>query len=115
MKESTVAKRVLLAASEIGWRLFRNNVGKLRLADGRFITVGLCRGSSDYIGWRPVVITQDMVGTTIAQFVGVETKTPGKGPSPAQVNWMEQVSAAGGLAFVADHAADVANAEDESW
>jgi hypothetical protein len=32
-------------------------------------------GGSDLIGWRSVVVTEDMVGKTIAQLMVIETKT----------------------------------------
>ena len=52
------------------------------------IHFGLTVGSSDLIGLRSVVITQDMVGTTIAQFVGVETKTATGSVREEQKRWL---------------------------
>jgi len=97
-----------------GWRLWRNNVGALQPVTGGLVRFGLANDSealnralksADLIGWRPVVITPDMVGQTIAQFVSIETKrsewTPGQ-PSdkryPAQRRWADMVRAEGGLA-----------------
>ena len=53
---------------------------------GRMIRYGLCNDSaqlnkviksSDLVGIRPVVITPDMVGHTVGQFVAREVKRPG--------------------------------------
>lgn len=65
--------------------------------------------SGDLIGWRPVVITPDMVGKTLAQFVSVENKSEGWTPQPndkheiAQRKWAELVNSEGGYAvFISD-------------
>ena len=61
MNEATVMRKVWLAISRAGSRLFRNNVGKLKTEDGRFVRFGLCEGSSDLIGWTPYVIRPEDV------------------------------------------------------
>jgi hypothetical protein len=82
-------------------RLFRNNVGEAKSADGRYIIYGLCPGSGDLIGWQTVTITPDMVGQRFARFLSVEVKGPRGAIRPDQQNWLEQVQAAGGIAIVA--------------
>ena len=57
-------------------------------------------GTSDLIGWRSRVITPDMVGQTIAQFVAIEVKDRGRA-TPEQLTWLDAVTRAGGLAGVA--------------
>jgi hypothetical protein len=57
----------------LGGRVFRNNVGEYKVGD-RYIRYGLCPGSSDIIGWTPVKITPEMVGTTLPVFTAVEVK-----------------------------------------
>lgn len=94
-------QRVQLAASRLGWRLFRNNVGTLPDARGVPVTFGLCPGSADLVGWRSLVITPDMVGQTIAQFAAVEVKGPKGRLTPVQANWLNAVEQAGGLTIVA--------------
>ncbi len=83
-----------------GVTVWRNNVGKLPDANGRWVEFGLCKGSSDLIGLRSVLITPDMVGTVIAQFVAVECKTAKGRERDEQVRFREFCSRAGALALV---------------
>lgn len=94
-------QRVQLEASRKGWRVFRNNVGQLLDARGVPVRYGLMVGSGDLIGWRPVTITPEMVGQTLAQFVSLEVKGPRGVVSEAQQRWAGMVERAGGLAIVA--------------
>lgn len=61
--------------------LQRAQSGKVRLksfnAEGKEKTRGLNmaeKGTPDMVGFIPVVITPDMVGKTVAVFIGIETK-----------------------------------------
>jgi hypothetical protein len=85
-------------------RVFRNNCGFDR---ERKVKYGLVNGSADLIGWRTLTITQEMVGTQVAQFVSVEVKTSKGRTSSEQENWKEQVTKHGGLAIVARELADL--------
>lgn len=105
--ESQVLAETQLEASRLGWRIFRNQVGKYRLADGRWLSSGLCVGSSDLIGFRPIVITPEMVGQTIAQFVAVECKSERGIASPEQKAFLEYVKKSGGVAILARSARDI--------
>ena len=106
--ESEIADEFLVSASQQGWRLFRNNSGALKSPDGRWVRFGLgniskefCKKykSADYIGVRPVLITSDMVGQTIGQFVSVEMKAEGVGVmKPAQAAWAKLIRSLGGYA-----------------
>ena len=116
--ETLIQQRVRIEASKRGWRLFRNNSGVAINPDtGRHIRYGLANESkqqnaeiksSDLIGIRPVVITQDMVGTTIGQFVSLEVKREGwhytgTPREVAQKRWIDMVRSLGGVAgFVSD-------------
>lgn len=100
-EESNLVARLLLRCSQLGARIFRNNVGRLRDANGRVVTYGLCVGSSDLIGYLPVVITSDMVGQTIARFVAIECKSPTGRLRPEQERFLAVVQGHGGLACVA--------------
>ena len=84
--EARVQDEARLLASKMGWRLFRNNCGALKDENGRVVRYGIANDSpamnkriksSDLIGIRPVVITPDMVGSTIGQFVAREVKKAG--------------------------------------
>lgn len=93
--------RLALQQSAPDCRVFRNNTGSLPdPRSGRLVSFGLSKGSPDLVGWRPVTITQDMVGQTIAQFVGFEVKTPNGRPTPEQKAFLSVLAAAGGLASV---------------
>lgn len=124
MTERAIQNEVLLAASAQGYTLFRNNVGvgwqgdATRLTDGsvlirnpRPLHAGLCVGSSDLIGWRPILVGPEHLGATIAQFVGVEVKTPRGRESTAQRTFRRVVSTAGGLALVARGPGDLDGVE----
>jgi hypothetical protein len=87
-------------------------------ATGRVVRYGIANDSKqlgdrlksgDLIGWRPVIITPDMVGTVIAQIVSVECKAEGWKPREndeayqAQKRWADLVNSEGGYAvFVND-------------
>lgn len=107
MSESALLRQILIRASAIGLRLFRNQVGKYQLPDGRWITSGLCVGSSDLIGWTPVTITPDMIGRTLAVFTAIETKAPNRSATDKQAVFLAAVVAAGGIGIIATSVADV--------
>ena len=113
--EATIQAKARLSAAKKGWQLWRNNVGVLVDAKGRPVRFGLCNDSKqvnhnvksgDLIGIRPILITADMVGQTIGQFVSVECKHSGWIPNvrdgedrvKAQMKWAELVNRAGGHA-----------------
>lgn len=113
MNEASVQSLVRLEAAKRGWKLWRNNVGVLLDAKGRPVRYGLANDSAavnanvksaDLVGIRPVVITQDMVGSVIGQFVSIECKHEGWKPAmkdtheAAQRAWADLVMQAGGYA-----------------
>lgn len=104
----------MLGLSTPGIRLFRQNVGTgwtgdiTRLKDGsiliknpRPLQAGLCKGSSDLIGWRSVTVTPEMVGRRVALFLAVEVKGDRGRATPEQRNFIDRVRLDGGLAGVA--------------
>jgi hypothetical protein len=116
MKESDIQLLVRLAVSRDGVTAFRNNVGTawagilvdrdprsgtVTLKNARTIQFGLTRGSSDLIGWRPTLVTPEMVGRVLAVFTGIEIKSASGRERPDQKNFREQLAAAGGIAVLA--------------
>lgn len=81
---------VQVALVQAGARVFRNQTGRYQLADGRWIGSGLCKGSSDLIGW-----------TSTGKFLAVEVKTPTGRTTPEQEAFISAVRKSGGVAFVA--------------
>ena len=111
MNEASIQAQVRLDASKLGWRLFRNNVGVLVDSRGIPVRFGLANDSNvvnkhiksaDLIGIKPVLITQDMVGQTIGQFVSRECKWSGWKYNPkdereaAQQRWIDMINSMGG-------------------
>lgn len=81
--------------------LYRNNRGSVQLPHGGMLTYGVGpNGASDWIGYQSVLVTEDMLGQTIAVFVAIEAKRPGKSGTDAQDAFCEEVRAAGGKAGV---------------
>lgn len=124
--ESTVQAEIRLSAVKHGIQLWRNNVGVLVDATGRPVRYGLANESKeinekiksgDLIGWRPLLITPDMVGKVVAQFVSVECKSQAKHAriNKAQREWAKLVKRNGGLALILDRAIeddDLENTQD---
>jgi hypothetical protein len=90
--EAEVLRAILAAlGARPDLRIFRNHVGagwmgdvvmqdgaRVLLRNARRAAFGLAPGSSDLIGWRSLVVTPEMVGQTIAQFVAIEVKARGR-------------------------------------
>lgn len=108
--EAHAQSLVRLEAARLGVALWRNNVGVLRDENGRPVRYGLANDSgalnrqyksSDLVGVRPVMITPEMVGQTIGQFVSREIKAPGwtfRGGEreTAQQRWHDLINGLGG-------------------
>lgn len=93
MTERQIIDEILLAATERGDRLFRNNCGRMQTADGRWIKYGVCNpGGSDLIGWTAV--------NGVAVFTGVEVKVGKTLTTQEQWNFVQQVNVAGGIAGI---------------
>lgn len=105
MLETPILKNIQVALVKFGARVFRNQVGTYQLMDGRWLSSGLCVGSSDLIGWYSVEVTSNMIGKKVAIFMAVEVKRPKKGKrSDLQVNFINTVRDSGGIAFFANSA-----------
>lgn len=71
--------------------IFRNNVGRVKTADGRIFDTGLPKGFSDLSGVRK----------SDGRAVYIEVKTPSGRVSPEQSNFIEQMQKYHALAGVA--------------
>lgn len=115
MTEQNLMKSIQLALGKLTHvKLFRNNVGQgwignskrlngsghVLIENARPLHAGLTEGSSDLIGWTEVIVTPDMVGKKVAIFTSLEIKTESGRVTPAQVNFVEQVAKAGGIAGI---------------
>lgn len=122
--ESSVQRMIWLA---VGARsvMFRLNTGKAWVGNGpprrnpdgsatlfgaRPVALGFSLpngdpvvGASDLIGWTPVKITAEMVGSTVAVMTAIEAKrSDGGKASSDQQNFIARLRAAGGIAGVAN-------------
>lgn len=75
--------------------------GDVVIRQARPFHAGLCEGSGDLIGWKPVEITSKMVGSTIAVFASIEVKTPTGRVSKPQEHWHSRLLQDGGLSVIA--------------
>jgi hypothetical protein len=113
LSEHAVQQRVRLEAARNGIHLWRNNVGACLDQSGRMIRYGLANESaqmnayiksSDLIGVRPTLVTQEMVGMIVGIMVAAECKPEGwkqragDERAAAQAKFHEIVRAVGGIA-----------------
>lgn len=122
VSETTLGKKIMLALGSIkGVRIFRNNSGfcwigqsvnihkrqevivnpgDVVIRQARAFNAGLCKGSSDFIGFKSVVVTPEMVGTTVAIFLASEIKTKAGKASPEQILFINMVNKFGGIGII---------------
>ncbi len=119
--EGKVSADIVLAFGHGDCRLLRNNVGGLYAKDGRFVAYGLgsmggkiLPGTLDWIGWRTVTITPDMVGRRVAIFAAIDAKDLEK-PRTGQITFTNNVIAAGGLAGFAHNVEEAQGILYPSW
>ena len=112
LTEGSVQTRIRAKATQLGGRLWRNNVGAYKDNHGNYIRYGLANESramnmrnksSDLIGIYPVVIKPEMVGNTIGQFWAIEVKKSlwtyrGDAHERAQLHFINLVLSLGGRA-----------------
>lgn len=102
--ETKIQNRILLALSEAGCTVWRNETagtwvgrvvhkdtgGTVTLANARQLRAGLCVGSSDIVGIAPC-----------GRFLAVEVKTAKGRISAEQTRFISAVRAAGGISGIA--------------
>lgn len=94
--ETKLQAKIMLSVQHL-CRIFRNNVGFDAVRKVRY---GLCRGSSDLIGWTRYRIRPDDVGRQVAVFTALEIKRPRRYPTAEQRNFLERVNQEGGIGLV---------------
>lgn len=108
--EADLMRRIQVALSTVGARVFRNNVGMgwtgriKKFTQKDFVTVypgdvlirearplhaGLDKSSGDLIGFD----------IATGKFISCEVKVPGEKPTPEQFDWLNAVRVAHGIAF----------------
>jgi hypothetical protein len=108
MTETALLSRLLVRASQLGMRVWRNNCGQLKDARGHFVRYGVANpGGSDLIGWTSVVVDASMVGRRIAVFTAIEAKVGRNTTTEAQDHFLHVVRNAGGIACVARQVSDI--------
>lgn len=95
MKETNISQLVRLECSKLGAVMFRNNTGAMQTVDGRWVSFGLCKGSSD------------LIGIYKGKFVAFEIKQVGKKPTQDQVSFIDIILKNGGIAGVLTSPDDV--------
>ena len=89
MTETDIMNLIRMNLSESGFTVFRANVGKIKLSDGRWFDTGLPKGFSDLFA----------VKDGKAYFI--EVKKPGGTVSPEQINFIDQMKKHGCIAGIA--------------
>lgn len=113
MKEQDIQAQILIELS-------KNNVYALRINSGNFWggevlshngdmlllkhptkIAGAPAGTSDIIGCKTVIISQEMVGKTVGIFTCIEVKKPSEKPKPHQEKYLALMNSRGAIAGVA--------------
>ena len=95
MTETDIMNLIRMNLSEAGFTVFRANVGKVKLSDGRWFDAGLPRGFSDLFA----------VKDGKAYFI--EVKKPGGAVRPEQINFITQMKKHGCIAGIAHSVEEV--------
>lgn len=80
----------------------RNTVGMHKLPNGGRIKYGLGVGTADYVGFKSVLVTKEMVGKRVAIFTSLEAKREKKELSDNQQLWHEMILLNGGISMKFD-------------
>jgi hypothetical protein len=105
--------------------LYRNHVGSIKDAEGRWFSFGLGEGTSDLVGWIQVLATPIPARggvVTVARMLAIEIKAPGKEALhperiATQQAWLAFVRRSGGVAAMVTTVDEVAEllTEARSW
>lgn len=89
MQEHDLQNLIRLELTKRGYTVFRSNVGKIRMSDGRWFDTGLPKGFSDLFAVKQ------------GKVFFIEVKVRPNVPSPEQLNFVTQMQAKGCSAGVA--------------
>ncbi len=104
--ETDLMHRIEEAVSKRGCLVFRANVGKIRMADGRWFDTGLPKGFSDLFGFIP----------RSGRFFAIECKVKPNKPTPEQIQFLHVIRRLGAIGLVAYDVEDVEQAlNDAAW
>lgn len=105
MSETALIHEVMKAISAKGHKIFRTNVGKVRMRDGRWFDTGLPKGYSDLCGTKKG-----------GRAFYIETKLHPRKPTKEQVQFlltMIKTGAIGGVAYSAEEALKIIEWDDD--
>ena len=89
--EANIQKEIMLALSQAGCTIFRNNTGAYKTEQGGFVKYGVGgKGGSDLIGVAPG-----------GRFLAVEVKTAKGRATQDQLNFINVIKSKNGIAFIA--------------
>lgn len=88
MNETDMMNKIRLRLTELGFAVFRANVGSVRLTDGRWFKTGLPKGFSDLFAVKD------------GRVYFIEVKTGDNKPTAEQLNFIEQMKMKGCTAGV---------------
>lgn len=113
MKEQSIQNEILIAMGQAGAYGLRVNSGQfwggeVLSHDGKMLLLknptkilGAPAGTSDIIGCKSVLITPQMIGKTIGQFICLEVKKPGEKAKKHQENFLAVMKSRGAITGVA--------------
>lgn len=105
MTETDLMNAVMLAVSSYDCVIFRANVGKVKMADGRYFDTGLPKGHSDLYGVKHN-----------GRVFYIETKMKPRKPTVEQCRFLKRMieqGAAGGVAYSVEEAMQIIRWNDE--
>ncbi len=105
--DAVLAKHPMMFRNAVGYGIATNPRAIHHLADGKIlidhgspIRFGLLPGSGDMIGYKPTIITAEMIGSQVAIFQSIEVKTEHDRLSEEQRKWNRALIRDGAIAEV---------------
>lgn len=95
MSEHKLQNEIRIYLSQLGYTVFRINVGKVKMQDGRYFDTGLPKGHSDLVAYKQ------------GKAYFIEVKYGKNKPSDAQLNFISVMQKQGFVAGVVWNMSDV--------